>query len=495
MDPIHALEELRQASGPAKTAGLDLDTVRRFLALDPKLGEAIDDAVIARQQLGSEFEDILQLDEVAQIDAIQGDVVNFYADDAINPFIPLAARGPWIVTTCGAVVHDSGGYGMLGLGHAPAAVLEAMNRKQVMANVMTPSFNQLRLTRALRADIGGGECPFAKFIFMNSGSESVSVCARISDVNARHMTERGGIHAGKTVRKLALVGGFHGRTDRPARFSDSSRPVYEKYLASFSGVSLWTVAPNDVEGLREAYDRADREGVFLEAFFMEPVMGEGNPGLSVTREFYDVARTLTKEHGSLFLVDSIQAGLRTHGCLSIVDYPGFEGVEAPDFETYSKALNAGQYPLSVVALTERAARLYRKGIFGNTMTTNPRAMDVALAVLEAVTPEIRANIREKGQEFLDKLGALGQELGGAITGVQGTGLLFSCELADGFKAYGAGSVEESMRMLGVSVIHGGENSLRYTPHFAITSDEIDLIVNATRAALVGSALVGDQAAV
>ena len=63
--------------------------------------------------------------------------------------------------------------------------------------------------------------------------------------------------------------------------------------------------------------------------------------------------------------------------LSIVDYPGFEGVEAPDMETYSKALNGGQYPLSVLAVNERAANLYRKGVYGNTMTTNPRAMDIA----------------------------------------------------------------------------------------------------------------------
>ena len=50
------------------------------------------------------------------------------------------------------------------------------------------------------------------------------------------------------------------------------------------------------------------------------------------------------------MVDSIQAGLRAHGTLSIVDYPGFEDAESPDIEAYSKALNAGQYPLSVLAM-------------------------------------------------------------------------------------------------------------------------------------------------
>jgi 4-aminobutyrate aminotransferase-like enzyme len=41
-----------------------------------------------------------------------------------------------------------------------------------------------------------------------------------------------------------------------------------------------------------------------------------------------------------------------------------------------------------------------------------------------------------------------------------------------------------MRHHGLNVIHGGENSLRFTPHFAITAEEVDLIVDATREAIL-----------
>jgi 4-aminobutyrate aminotransferase-like enzyme len=41
-----------------------------------------------------------------------------------------------------------------------------------------------------------------------------------------------------------------------------------------------------------------------------------------------------------------------------------------------------------------------------------------------------------------------------------------------------------MRLQGCNVIHGGQNSLRFTPHFGITSEEVDLIVDATRQALL-----------
>ncbi len=76
----------------------------------------------------------------------------------------------------------------------------------------------------------------------------------------------------------------------------------------------------------------------------------------------------------------------------------------------------------------------------------------------------------RGAEFLDKLGKLKDELPGLITKVQGTGLLFSCELAPQFKCYGAGSTEEWMREHGIGVIHGGTNSLRFTPHFAVSGE-------------------------
>ena len=85
-------------------------------------------------------------------------------------------------------------------------------------------------------------------------------------------------------------------------------------------------------------------------------------------------------------------------------------------------------------------------------------------------------IRVRGVESLQKLEKLKAELGGMITKVQGTGLLFSCELSPQFKCYGTGSTEEWLREHGIGVIHGGANSLRFTPTFTITSEEIDLLV-------------------
>ncbi len=486
MDVIRILRELREFGGAPRTTGLDDATIERFAAIDPSLVAAIDDALACHRELRAEHAEFLKMDEADQIQRVQEGFVNFYPDDGVSPYLPAAARGPWLVTLKGAVVHDNGGYGMLGFGHNPAAIEAAMARPQVMANVMTASVSQMRFTEALQRELGHrrGGSPYTKFLCLNSGSESVTLACRIADVNARLMTDPGARHAGRPIKRLAVKGAFHGRTDKPAIYSDSTRKNYQQHLASYRHEeTLVTIEPYNVAQLKAAFAEAERQGWFIEAMFLEPVMGEGDPGRALTPEFYQAARELTEAHGTLLLVDSIQAGLRAHGVLSIVDYPGFEKMPAPDFETFSKALNGGQYPLSVLAVGERAAGLYRKGIYGNTMTANPRALEVAIATLGELTDEVRDNIRERGREFLAKLDTLKDELGGLITKVQGTGLLFSCELAPEFKCYGAGSTEEYMRERGVGVIHGGANSLRFTPHFRVTSAEVDLIVDEVRHAL------------
>ncbi|XVX18771.1 aminotransferase class III-fold pyridoxal phosphate-dependent enzyme [Actinomycetota bacterium] len=484
------LAPLRALGGARLTDGLPDATIDEWAERDPSLRAAVEAAVELFGQVRDEVADVLDLDEADQVAALQEGFVNFYAAESVNPYVALAARGPWIVTLKGAVVYDTGGYGMLGFGHAPAEVIEAMATPQVMANIMTPAVAQRRFLRAIQAELGHtrGGSPFSHLMCLNSGSEAVGLAARIADINANVMTAQTGARPGAVVKRVVVKGAFHGRTDRPALLSDSSRATYDRHLASYRGEeSVITVEPYDEVALKQVFADADANNWFIEMMAMEPVMGEGNPGRALPPEFYATARELTRAHGSLLLVDSIQAGLRAHGTLSVVDYPGFEDQDAPDMETYSKALNAGQFPLSVLALGQHAAGVYVRGTYGNTMTANPRGLDVATAVLAMVTPELRANIRDRGAELVAKLGALAAEQPEVVTNVQGTGLLVSCELARDHVVYGKDSTEQWLRQHGLGVIHGGENSLRFTPHFRMTSAEVDLVVGLVRDAIAAGA--------
>jgi acetylornithine/succinyldiaminopimelate/putrescine aminotransferase len=489
VDHLATLTDIRSRTGQAQTNGLNDSIISDFLETDPSLSRAIEEASGNFQSLINDMGDELFSMKESDLGAhLQTDYVNFYSAATVNPYVAIAARGPWIITSHGAVLHDNGGYGMLGMGHGPDDVILSMQQNWVMANVMTPSFSQKRFSDRLRKEVGHkrGSCPFSRFVCLNSGSESVTISIRIADANTLRITGKGGKHEGKPTKMLALVDAFHGRTHRPAQISDSCSDKYEENLASFRERDNVIFVPNNnLESLSAAFDRAEREGFFIELMAMEPVMGEGNPGLCVTRGFYDLARSLCSQHGSMLIVDSIQAGLRGQGCLSIVDYDGFEDCLVPDMETWSKALNAGQYPLSVVGLSERAAELYVVGIYGNTMTTNPRALETAVAVLDRVTPELRQNIKDRGVEFVSKLRDLADEIPGTITEVIGTGLLLSAELdPEKLPVVGFGCVEEWCRNNGLGVIHGGQNALRFTPHFAITTEEIDMILGILREAFL-----------
>ena len=174
---LETLHALRQTLPGQQTRGLDDAVIERFLALDPRLSQAIGEAAELQERVLARFP-MLRTSEVEAIRVIQDGYVNFYASGAVNPYVALAARGPWVVTLHGAVIHDSGGYGMLGFGHNPPEVLEAMARPQVMANIMTANGAQLDLDQHLRCELGHARehgCPFDRFLCMNSGSEAMTL--------------------------------------------------------------------------------------------------------------------------------------------------------------------------------------------------------------------------------------------------------------------------------------------------------------------------------
>lgn len=479
-----SLLRLRAATANSKrvTQGLTLDIVDRF-ADDKRLVAAVDSAHQYIEGLKAKHPKLLTTDEEKLVHELQTGYVNFYNPEAVMPYVPAAAKGPWIVTVHGAVLHDSGGYGMLGFGHNDDRITPSVGRDQCMANVMTPAVSQMEFFQAFKAQIGwnrkDGKCPYSRIMCMNSGSEAVELSARLTDVHAKKMTEKGGVHEGWKVQMMVLDGSFYGRTYRPARLSHSCREIYQEHLASFQHPECHlpiVIKPNDIAGIEAAFANAAKNKIHIEALYMEPVMGEGQPGVALDRAFYDAARRLTKQHHSLLITDSIQAALRAKGALSVVDYPGFEDADAPDMETYSKALNGGQFPLSVLALQEHIASRYVVGLYGNTKTTNPRALDIARDVLNNVTPSIRKNILERGVEFQSVFGELCKKYPSVLSHVTGSGLIQAVHLRSNIPMFGgihAGtkSFLARCRHNGLGVINAG-HAVKFTPHFELTSKEI-----------------------
>ena len=188
---MEALLQIRHSTGEPKTTGLSDEVILDFLESDPSLSRAIDEASDNFQSLSSDLGSrLFEMQEVDLVSELQSDYVNFYSAPTVNPYVAIAARGPWIITSHGAVLHDNGGYGMMGMGHGPDDVIHSMRQNWVMANVMTPSFSQKRLAERLRREVGHkrGGCPFSRFVCLNSGSESVTISMRIADANTQSMT-------------------------------------------------------------------------------------------------------------------------------------------------------------------------------------------------------------------------------------------------------------------------------------------------------------------
>jgi acetylornithine/succinyldiaminopimelate/putrescine aminotransferase len=236
-----------------------------------------------------------------------------------------------------------------------------------------------------------------------------------------------------------------------------------------------TVEINNLDDLRNKIIDILNKGYILDGVIMEPVMGEGRPGVGLNPEFYKLARHLTNELNSILLIDSVQAGIRTNGCLSIVDYPLLKDCDAPDMEIFSKAINSGIYPLSVLAMSNNIGKKYEVGTYGNTMCANPKALDIGLETLNKLDKNVSKNIVDQGANFKHMLNDLKNMYPHIIEDVTGTGLLIAAHINKKYEVVGKNGLEIKCRKQGLNVIHGGENALRFTPHFLINDNEIALI--------------------
>lgn len=139
-------------------------------------------------------------------------------------------------------------------------------------------------------------------------------------------------------------------------------------------------------------------------------------------------------------------------------------------------LPGGQYPLSVLALQEHVAKKYVVGLYGNTMTTNPRALDIARDVLVNVTPAVRANILERGVEFQKVFRALVAKHPKVLSKVTGSGMIQAVHVTPQVKMFdtlesNTVSFLTRCRHAGLGVINAG-HSVKFTPHFELSSHEV-----------------------
>ena len=138
MTNLDNLNSFRKTRPTPVTCGLSDVVVSEFLEDDKSLQYILSNFQKAFDKFAASSPELVSLNEEELMKKVQEKILNFYPEENKSPYVPLIAKGPWVLTLFGSILYDIGGYGMLGFGHNPDSVMEALREDQCMANVMTP---------------------------------------------------------------------------------------------------------------------------------------------------------------------------------------------------------------------------------------------------------------------------------------------------------------------------------------------------------------------
>ncbi len=298
-----------------------------------------------------------------------------------EPFFAESASGCRIRDVDGNEYIDYvGTWGPAILGHAPAVVVEAVQRNATRGTSFgIPNPLEVEMAETIARLVPSVE----KVRMVNSGTEATMSCLRL----ARGFTGRD--------RILKFEGCYHGHVDSLLVKAGSGalthgQPDSAGVPAALAALTT-TVPYNDPDALRAVFQREGRE---LAAVIIEPI--PANAGLYLPDPgFLETLRTLCNESGTLLIFDEVMTGFR----LAPGGYQEICGI-CPDLTAMGKVIGGG---LPVGAFGGRAdvmdhlspdGPVYQAG----TLSGNPLALAAGLA-------QLRELERVDGWNRLERIGA------------------------------------------------------------------------------------------
>ena len=293
----------------------------------------------------------------------------------VRAFRGVGGEPPFIARGEGARVPDADGrtyidfvasWGPLILGHAPAAVVEAITETARRGTSYgAPTELEVRMAELITAAY-----PSMEMVrLVSSGTEAAMSAIRLA--------------RGATSRDLLVKfdGGYHGHADSLLVKAGSggatlSIPDSKGVPAALAALTA-TLEFNDAEGVRDLFRRRGGE---IAAVIVEPVAG--NMGVVPPAPgFLETLREVTTEHGALLIFDEVITGFR-------VAYGGAQeryGIR-PDLTCLGKIIGGG-LPVgayggsrAVMGNVAPLGGVYQAG----TLSGNPLAVAAGLATLAAL---------------------------------------------------------------------------------------------------------------
>ncbi|MCL6563589.1 MAG: glutamate-1-semialdehyde 2,1-aminomutase [Firmicutes bacterium] len=301
-----------------------------------------------------------------------------------EPFFVARGQGPYLYDQEGRRYVDYVmSYGPLILGHAPPAVVRAVQEQAALGlSFGAPTQLEVEMAELLTEAVPGLEM----VRMVNSGTEATMSALRV----ARAVTGR--------ARVVKFHGCYHGHHDTLLIKAGSGAatlgvPDSQGVPPTLAELTL-TVGYNDVEALESVFSRFGAE---IAAVIVEPVAG--NMGtVPPSPGFLEAIRRLTRQAGALMVVDEVMTGFR-------VAWGGASrafGLE-PDLVCLGKVIGAG---MPVAAYGGRREYMERVAPLGGvyqagTLSGNPLAMAGGLAQLRALSAP---GTYQRLGELADRLG-------------------------------------------------------------------------------------------
>lgn len=173
--------------------------------------------------------------------------------------------------------------------------------------------------------------------------------------------------------------------------SATGQPAYHVGFGPILEGFVYTPA-NDVEKLRENVEKNN-----VCAIMLEFIQGEGGLNM-LTEEFIKAAAEICKEKDILFIADEVQTGNGRTGKLYAYMHYGLE----PDVITTAKGLGAG-LPIGATMLGEKLKDVFAPGTHGATFGGNPVCAAGAVSVMNRLTDDLMAEVKEKGEYIKTQL--------------------------------------------------------------------------------------------
>jgi len=364
----------------------------------------------------------------------------------INPIEIVKGDGSYVYDSKGEEYLDLyGGHAVISIGHGHPHYVQRLTDQLNKLGFYSNSI-EIPLQKQLAELLGKVSDKKNYQLFLcNSGAEANENALKLASFyNGRK-------------KVIAFKGAFHGRTSLAVSATDNP-----KIIAPVNETENVVFLPfNDEQALEDAFNQYGEQ---ISSVIIEGIQGVG--GIRVaTDSFLKKIRSLTTQHDTIFIADSVQCGYGRSGKFYSHDHAVVEA----DIYSMAKGMGNG-FPIGAIAISSKIEPWF--GELGTTFGGNHLACVAALAVLETIEKDgLIANAESVGNYLMHELKNFDR-----VEEIRGRGLMIGIELPEEL-------AQVRKDLLFKNHIFTGEakpNVIRLLPALNITKIEADRFLEALK---------------